>query len=463
MADDDKKLLLNMEIFATGWHVPAVGDPREWTASDLEAIVAVWKQGIAVPVHLKVGHTSDEFTALVAAKLGVPVETVRGEGPAGGGVISLGIMTDLRFDAERGVLVADWEVPEAVVDLIAAGYTDVSSEMLVDFEGHPFVLSAVALLGAERPAVDGLKGLEDVAVLMERQPALVAKFAMDGHRVKRQIKPDPDGDMDKLEKVNKAFADIIKGKRSALALGRVWGQIRSRWEALLSGGRFEEDNDMDIAKLVERLKLQGDAGEAEIIARLDQMMSVIGAIAEAVGLGGGEEEEPPEDMGLSQLTDKVKELLAKANEKPAEKLEEKAAFKEREKTLKMQEARIAVLEKDKRMAAFRQVTTSFTAVTGTSDALAEELLNLEDKIGADAKDTQIERWKHTQGLAEKAGVLSRIGTAREGGNTDEFDQAVRAYADKEDKTYGEALAHFKDTKPSEFQEWRDAARNGDDA
>ena len=460
---DDKKTLLNMEIFATGWHVPAVGDPREWTASDLKDLVKLWDDGLASPVHLKIGHTSDEFTALVATKLGVPVEVVRGEGPAGDGVISLGIMTALRYRASDGVLIADWEVPSAVADLIEAGYTDVSAEMMVDFEGHPFVLSAVALLGAERPAVDGLKGLEDMAVLVERQPAVVVRFASHGGHIVRSQGPDPEGDLAKLEQISKAFASIIKGKKSALALGRVWDQVRGKWDALIGGNgrRFEEATDVDITKLIASLKLQEGAGEVEIIARLDELMAVVGAIAEAVGLGGGGGEEPP-DMGLSQLTDKVKEMITKAKEPSNEpKASETAAFKEAASTIKLQESRIAVLEKDKRVLAFREITTTFVAIEGTPAALAEELIEIEDKMGADAKDLQIKRWEHTQGLAVKAGILARVGTSRQGGGDDEFDAEMRAWADKEDKTRGQALLHFKEAKAAEFAEWQAAARNGD--
>ncbi len=461
--EDGKKLLKDMEIFATGYHVPAEGPAREWTEADLKEIVRAWDDGRADPVYMKIGHTSDEFCALVAAKLGVPIEIVKGEGPAGGGMISLGQVVALRYSDNR--LIADFEVPDAVADLIAKGYTDVSSEILMEPRSdYPLILSAVAVLGAEKPAVEDLKGLEEVAVLSERIPQLVVQFAAADGRLALPIRrPDPMRELEQLEELNRSMADVIKGKKSIQLLRKAWSQLRGKWDTMLgieqpmSEHQDTEGIEVDIKELVSRLKLQEDATEGEALAKLDQVLGLLSAIAEAMGLGGGEPEgELPEEELMKQ---KIKELVTKAEAtKGAEFSSSQVSVQ-----LKASNARIAVLETDKRRNDYAGVVTKFKAVEGTTEELADELITIEDAMGKEAAERQVKRWGQTQELAEKSGLMASFGTSRQGDGSDHpLVAEMRTWADEhEDGDITKAYAHFQTAKPEEFRSFR-AHQRGDE-
>lgn len=184
---DGSRLLTNIEIFKIGTHVPAQGEARTWTEDEVAGIVRAFESGVPPDVHVKLGHTTPEFAALVAKRLGVPEAVVTGEG-GGDGQISLGRVVNLRLRGK--VILADLKVPSQVADLVKKGYTDVSVELLSDFQDHKWVLSALALLGAERPAVGALRGLEEIAGLSQRKPALVYSFKVPNGTATIVEKPD---------------------------------------------------------------------------------------------------------------------------------------------------------------------------------------------------------------------------------------------------------------------------------
>jgi len=452
---DGKKLLLNVEIFQTGVHVPDEGPIRNWTREDVEDIAKAFHEHIMEPVHLKIGHTSDEFCEMIAQKLDVPMEVVRGEGPVGNGKISLGRLVDVRID-DDGVLLGDFECPAAVADLIAKGYTDVSVEMS-PFPPHPWALSAVALLGAERPAVKGLAGLEEMAVLADRQPALVAHFSVTPQGLTQHVSTEL-ADLEELEEVSKALDKIVQGRKSAHALRQVWSRVRDKLAALL-GREFSESKssitqeaDMDIKKIRAALHMQDEATESEVLTRLGQIMEVLAAIAQALGIGSAPEEMPEEE--LPEMAEKVKTLISQAKD---------AKFSESGMTVKLQaaEERITALERDRRLATFQEVTRTFTAIEGTPVALAEQLIEIEDKLGTDARERQVAQWRQTQKYAEQAGVLVRMGTSREGEGQHPLEIEMEKWAKDNDKPISDAYAHFQATRAAEWREWRRSNNNGD--
>ncbi len=446
---EGKKTLKGMEIFATGYHIPAEGPARNWTEADLKEVVRAWDDGQASPVYMKIGHTSDAFCALVAAKLGVPIEIVKGEGPGGGGMISLGTITDLKYSDQR--LIADFEVPDAVEALLSKGYTNVSAEILMSPNAdYPLILSAVAVLGAERPAVEDLAGLEEVAVISSRKPQLVMSFAVLGGRL--QI-PDPMKELERMEELTHSMTEVIKGNKARAALKAVWERLRGKWDELLAtepptGGtpyQETEGTDVDIKTLAEKLQLQDGAEEGAVLSAIDQLMGLVSMIAEAMGLGGGA---VPEEQVLKE---KLTDLLAQA------KLAEKGEFSQNQVVIQLQGS-VASLLKDKRLLAFAEVVRPFTAVEGKVEDLAAELMELEDKVGAPAMERQIAHWKGAQSLAKSAGLLTSLGTSRTG---DEVVHPVLVEMEAWAKENSEgdinaAYAHFREHQPTKWREFRAA-------
>lgn len=446
-ASQGKRLLLNVEIFQTGVHVPAEGSVMNWTEAMLADIVKAFQEGVNAPVYLKIGHTTPEFCAMVAQRLGVPVEVVKGEGPAGNGMISLGKAVDVRLRND-GVMVADFETPAQIADLVEKGYTDVSIELQANYPGHPWVLSAVALLGAERPAVKGLAGLEEVAVLAERKPTFVMRFSATPHGL-APVKDSETVSLEELEEINSQMEQFIKGRKAATLLRQAWEQIKGKWAALLGlGNERLQEGDMDIKKIKLALKMQDGASEDEVLNRLNQLMEAVAAIAQALGIGAT----PPEAVPApGEMAAKVKALVTAAAEKGKESFSA-SQFAEK---LQAAENEIALLKRDKRVAQFKELVGSLTAVEGKPEALAEELTTIEDKLGKPAAERILAGWKQTQKFADQAGVLTRLGTARSG----EGKLAIEVQMDEwlvknPDKTMADAYAYFKVQSPEEFREFR---------
>ena len=143
------QVLSGVEIFAIGVHHASSGGRVEITEQDLDDMVASFKDlndfGGFKPV-LKLGHTeTQKFFGNIS------------------GAPNLGFVENVRRIGNT--IVADFvNVPQLLFDLIKDGrYNQVSIEMMrtVDVVGKKFknVLTAVALLGAEMPAVKGLNEL----------------------------------------------------------------------------------------------------------------------------------------------------------------------------------------------------------------------------------------------------------------------------------------------------------------
>lgn len=140
----------NLEIFATGTHRAQTGTVTV-TDDDLDKIVDAFNslQGSnVVRPHLKLGHTDAQ--KWFGQKDGIP---------------ALGWITKV-WRQGRKLLANVNDVPDALMDMIKSRrFHNVSSEVFWDapisHEGRTFprVLSAVALLGVEMPAVKDLAGL----------------------------------------------------------------------------------------------------------------------------------------------------------------------------------------------------------------------------------------------------------------------------------------------------------------
>lgn len=142
------KNISNVEIFSTGtWHGNKTISVSE---NDLHTMVNSFNELTSKVAgfrpFLKLGHS--EMQKFFGGETGAP---------------SLGFVDKIWVEGNK-VLANFSNVPDALVDLMSKGrYNSVSIEFLpsVNFEGSIFknVLRAVALLGAELPAVKGLKEL----------------------------------------------------------------------------------------------------------------------------------------------------------------------------------------------------------------------------------------------------------------------------------------------------------------
>lgn len=141
------KNIQDVEIFATGKHRGS--EVVDITENDLQEMVKSFNElsgtGGFQPV-LKLGH--DDVQKFFGARKGAP---------------NLGFVEKLRIEGSK--ILADFtNIPDALFDLIKQRrFNSVSIEMFpkTEFNGKQFknVLTAVALLGAELPAVKGLKDL----------------------------------------------------------------------------------------------------------------------------------------------------------------------------------------------------------------------------------------------------------------------------------------------------------------
>ncbi|KKK77318.1 hypothetical protein LCGC14_2854820, partial [marine sediment metagenome] len=341
-----------------------------------------------------------EFAHLIAQKLGVPTEVVTGEDPGGDGLISLGRVATLRRRQTK--LVADLEVPDPVAEIVMKGFSTVSSELVDNFEGHETVLVAIALLGAERPAVKDLEGLAAAAVLTERRPSLVYAFKSEEGVIVQ-------GEDKDLEAAGAAFESAIGTPTGIAWAGKKWDAFRGRIESLMGKSQHTED-DMDLKDIAGKLHMQEGATAEEIGSFIDSLRGALTQLAEMLGLGA--------DAAPAQVEEAAKEQL-----KEAAKFKEGAGKATVE--LKAATDRIEVLEKAGRFAHFKEQVAGLNLVEGTPDQLAEKLVATETAQGEEAATERLGEWQKAQKFAEGSGLMTRLGSARQGTESDFMGQVAK--------------------------------------
>lgn len=139
------RTIRGVEIVRAGTWQSSTG---EWTVTpaDLAAAVQAHNAGVLRRPVLKIGHTDPRFD----------------------GSPALGRLDNLRLADNGRTLVADLvDVPKAVAALLPNAYPDRSVEALRDYQAPdgrvwPLVITALALLGETRPAVDTLAEIGDL-------------------------------------------------------------------------------------------------------------------------------------------------------------------------------------------------------------------------------------------------------------------------------------------------------------
>lgn len=248
------RTLRGVEIFRVGtWN------GTKFNRKDLEGIVNAFKETkTAVKPFLKLGH-NDEQSVLERDDL-----------PAAGWV------DDIRM--EGNTIVADFVgIPQKIFDLIEAGAfrgrsIEIWREMKVAGKTHPWLLTAVALLGSEVPAVDSLDDMIDLFA----HGGEVHKFEKEGVKHLFSFGEDQHTTEEamKLEEALKALADEKSAREGfekkareleaeKVEFEKAAGEKDAKIEAL-TGELAEAKSEVE--------KFQAAALEKEIDAELDKLV-----------------------------------------------------------------------------------------------------------------------------------------------------------------------------------------------
>ncbi len=243
------KTVASVDVFAAGTWTDSAGFTRNWTGEDLDNMVKAFEAGVPAIVPVKCGHTDDEFNRKIAEALDVPVEVITGD--QGQGQISIGKMTSLH---RRGdILTASFDsVPEPIANLIEGGqYSTVSVEIEDQVGDFGPVITGVALLGAEEPAVD--------KATLER--ALVFGGARKGARVWSfrvgDDLPDTATLRKEFEEIRDKVADVIKGKRGAPIFRAIFGKLAEMFEGMVGQMTAPKGGNMTYEPTSEELLQKG--------------------------------------------------------------------------------------------------------------------------------------------------------------------------------------------------------------
>jgi len=455
-----------VEIFAIGtWN----GD--EYTDEDLKDMVSAFKAlSGRVDPPLKVGHTSDKFNIELAKKLGVPEGFITGED--GEGAIALGWVSKLYI--EDDIVKGDFsDVPVAISDLIKAkSFNQVSAEVRIGFEDegktYPIVLTAVALLGAELPAVRETAPLEVASVFTyTEKPTRTVLFGINLEEEDNDIKKT-------LEAAEGAVEAAIKGKSGAGTIRTLWKEIKSKLKGMgkklteveerlryIRGDLgLEEDASVDdcivaleilkqggtevMKEVNEKLGLAEDADEAAVVAAIELLQQggevELKDIAVALEL----------DEGASK--EDILAALTKLKGEPGPEPKEYKSLTDENRTLK---ERVGKLEKEGRYAYYKEHATKLSLISGTPDEIAQKLVDTEMRDKGAAED-MLKTYQDTQIALEAAGAGKIKGSPAEGDGDDdkhEFLKLVDTRMSEKHVDEPTAFAQMKDEEPEKYKNY----------
>ena len=177
----DNKLAFAMELIRIGEFEDKNGTPVSITEQDIDKLIEASK-GVEIPI--KLGHCSPEFVQQIADALELPSILLEGENGKDGKV-RLGRVAHLYKKDKK--LFANVEFPEKVASLVMEGYyNNVSVEMGLNKEQGIIYLSAISLLGATPPAIDGMNTLQSM-VLLEGEPLTQTIIEVDDNSIQEVL------------------------------------------------------------------------------------------------------------------------------------------------------------------------------------------------------------------------------------------------------------------------------------
>ena len=389
------KQIIGLEIFSVGNHTDSQGMTNEFSDDDVDYMVEQFGEPEFVPV--KLGHTSDEFNRRVAQELGLPPAVLNGENEGLDGVAALGQVVQIR--REENKLVADLKVPDALAELFSQGYfRDVSCELSADDKDR-WILDGLAMLGAERPAVDDLSGIAEAAVLKKR-PAFVGRSFSRQIPNKKVKMSDDKGALDKI-----------------LARFKSADESLSFTELIEAGLKLGADADKGAVKDAVR-ELQERSGMLdEVVALLQQAIEITSSAAE----DGDEVVDDYHDDDVSDkpavaakaLVDRLSRFSAKGADSSKFKSDadfKSAVAKEVTKATSKLSAQVEKLTTGSTVSGYRVETEKLVGMEGKPEALAIELADLEASAGKETADRMLASWKKVSEFAVKSGLTRPLGT-----------------------------------------------------
>jgi hypothetical protein len=419
------KAILGLEIFAVGTHTDSGGSTNSFTDDDVDYMVNKFAGGFPEFVPIKLGHTSDEFNRQVAAELGLPASSLNGENGEGfDGVAALGQVTNLYQEGDK--LVADLKVPDEMANLFRDEYfRDVSCELSVD-EQDRWILDGLAMLGAERPAVDTLAGIAAAAVHKKREAVATRSFSQ---ALPKKVNMSENSDS-KIDKI----------------LGLVSGDKISLSELKDAGLKLGDETDKGAVKDAVR-ELQERSGMLDSVVELLQQAIEITSSAAEEGDKIVEDDVASEPaVAAKALVGRVKTILSAASGKNFKQgADFKSAVAEAVKeSTKELAAQVATLTGSSKVSNYRVETEKLVGMEGTAQDLAEQLADIESKAGKETADAMLSSWKQVSTFAVESGQFKAVGAGEsgdgDGGNLEPTE------LEKEAVTFKEANPTFSESQ-----------------
>lgn len=455
------KAVTGVRVFGAGTWTDSAGFERTWTIEDLDKMVEAFNAGVPAVAPVKCGHTSDEFNRRIAEALGVPVEVITGD--HGQGQISVGRISALERKGSWNIASFD-KVPEPIADLIEGGqYSTVSVEIEDQVGDYGPVITGVALLGAEEPAVEGATLERALVFGGQRKGARVWSFKVGDDIPMSELKAEFDDIRGKL-------AEIVKGKRGAPVFRALFGNLAELFERLVGGrhsvdlgdyspedrAKLNQGND-DLANSIkggnhqmsEELKAIAAALGLGEEATVEDVMAALQALIEKAAAAGpaAEGAKPPE--GDMKAGDQGDQGDHKADPKPAEG-EMAAEFAKANDRIANLEATLA---SERSLREWETRTAAFTSIPGTAHEHAVKLAAIEGKAGKDAAEDQFKVLEHANNLAAEATKV--VGSSRTSGPSD-FDNEVKKYmTEHKDATKAQAIDAVSKSHPDLYFARRD--------
>lgn len=430
-----------VRIFSSGTWTDSSGVTREWTDEEIDELVRAFNMGVPAVVPLKAGHTPDSFNQSLAEKLDVPVDVVIGD--HGKGQISIGRMSTL--ERRGSLLFASFErVPDSIAELIEMGlYSTVSVEIEDNIGDYASAITAVALLGAEEPAVD-VATLDRALVFGgKRENAHVLTF-------------------DKTDYLEREFSTLytrmsetIKGMRGAPVFRALMQNLRTLFDQITKKGHHESPpithKEDTMGKSIRELKAHRmqepdappapEAPETEVVE--DEVVTALVAIAHALGLS--------EEASIEDILAAIEQLKGGAAPEgeggPVE-----AQYQKVRSELQKANDKISGLERKDRIHGYLEQVRLFTAVPRKPEDMAVELADLEEKAGKAVADGLLRTYQQLNTAGEAA--MKVTGTSISKKDDSAFEAKVKAYAKENSLTFEAALSYFSKTDRAGFREYQ---------
>ncbi len=448
-------VLKGAEILKVGSYQDSSGKDITFDSEFLAQLVENSK--LDIPITLKLGHTSDEFTNAVAKALGVPLAVLSGDAQ-GKGAAKLGSVNNL---SSNGILKADITFAnDAVANLVKDGFFDNLSLELLDnyeFDGKDVgpVVTALSLLGAQIPAISDL-------------PKLQQEFALSrGAKFDKLVLLDFKPGSTEFVDVNISIHEMLDVSASAMANGETNGDMHELLEQVGSDGfnisvskasTYSNNPEILVGYLLgeerkmstetklqeteeEKKKREEEEEEKKMAAHNDEeekKKKDLATIGQALNL-----------TSEDSTSENILASIAKLSEQKTQSLTK----------LESVDKRLVYLERQERVHEFMKKTSAWTAISGTAEELALKLVTIEDAGGKDAAKLMFEAYagqhktaaelKLTQKLLNSDDTINILSDKKY-----EFDNKVEAFAKEKSISVTMALAQYSMDHSEEFMAYK---------